>query len=127
MIGNTNELNFRLDEDPGVSNTFDIPTYDYHTLLSHNIYYNLNSRSKIVIEDGNASRVGLDQNRKWFTSDLFFFNSCIYSNLIILSYVSITNKLNKIYLLFIDFIKKSMKKKETLLFFMVMQKQKKLA
>lgn len=86
MIGNTNELNFRLDEDPGVSNTFDVPTYDYHTLLSHNIYYNLNSRSKIMIEDGNTSRVGLNQ-KAWFASDLFFFNSCIYSNLNILSYV----------------------------------------
>lgn len=64
LIGNTNELNFRLDEDPGVANTFDIPTYDYHTLLSHNIYYNLNARSKVVIEDGNTSRVGVVQNKK---------------------------------------------------------------
>ncbi len=64
MIGQTNELNFRLDEDPGVSNTFDLPTYDYHTLLSHNIYYNLNSKQKIIVDDGNMSTVRIDQNRK---------------------------------------------------------------
>lgn len=61
MFGNTNELNFALDETPGVSNTFDVPTYDYRTLLSHNIYYNLNARSKIVVDDGNTSRVGMNQ------------------------------------------------------------------
>lgn len=61
MVGSTNELNFKLDQDPGVANTFDIPTYDYQTLLSHNIYYNLNTRSKVTIEDGNTSRVGLNQ------------------------------------------------------------------
>ena len=55
LIGNLNELNFALDTDPGVSNTFDLPTYDYHTLLSHNIFYNLNRRQQLHVEDGNTS------------------------------------------------------------------------
>ncbi len=81
LVGQINELNFRLDEDPGVSNTFDLPTYDYHTLLSHNIYYNLNSRSKIIVEDGNTSKVGLQQNnvnRIWLFT---YISLCYYSNL----------------------------------------------
>jgi len=86
MFGNTNELNFALDETPGVSNTFDVPTYDYRTLLSHNIYYNLNARSKIVVDDGNTSRVGMNQttqNAKWFKSNLFIFNLLYFSSYLI--------------------------------------------
>jgi hypothetical protein len=56
-------LNFQLDQDPGVSNTFDVPTFDYHTMLSHNIYFNLNAKDKINFEDGNRSRLQTSQQQ----------------------------------------------------------------
>ena len=48
-------LNFNLDHDPGVANTFDIPTFDYQTMLNHNIYFNLNAKSQLNVDDGNKS------------------------------------------------------------------------
>jgi hypothetical protein len=53
LIGNTDELKFELEEPFGVGNTFDIPTFDYDTLLSHNILSRLNSRTKYQYDDGN--------------------------------------------------------------------------
>lgn len=44
------QLDFTLDEDPGVSNTFDIPTFDYKPILIHNIYSGRNSRISLPYE-----------------------------------------------------------------------------
>ena len=55
IFGDNNTLDFALDQDPGVANTFDVPTFDYQTMLSHNIYYNLNSKAQLNHDDGNRS------------------------------------------------------------------------
>ena len=55
LYGNDDSLNFQLDHQPGVANTFDIPTFDYQTMLNHNIYFNLNSKGPLDINDGNKS------------------------------------------------------------------------
>lgn len=48
-------LNFNLEHESGVANTFDMPTFDYQTMLSHNIYFNLNSKGPLNVDDGNKS------------------------------------------------------------------------
>lgn len=61
LLAKVNELNFALDSDPGVSNTFDIPTFDYQTMLTHNIFYNLNRKVQLNVDDGNRSTI-----KQWF-------------------------------------------------------------
>ena len=55
MFSDETALNFNLDQYPGVANTFDLPTFDYQTMLSHNIYFNLNSKGPLNVDDGNKS------------------------------------------------------------------------
>lgn len=57
LVGSINDLNFALDEEAGVSNTFDVPYFEYQTLLTHNIYSNRNQKSVIQFDNGNTSKL----------------------------------------------------------------------